>query len=134
MAIQQEYAGPASTPRGNGSNTPGASSLAPAAAGDAPLAGTEQAGAASGSGGSVPGQVRQTLGKAKDRLADTMIAAQDRSSEMVSRASGYVQRYPFSMLATALGVGVVIGWLLASSEIQRSSWLPRHLGPRRHLW
>lgn len=135
MAIHQDYAGTTpGAPRGNGSNTrgtadsPGTAAYGTSAGGINAATGGYENAEPGESGSTAP--VRQTLSKAKDRLADTMIAAQDRSTEMVSRASGYVQRYPFSMLATALGVGVVIGWLLAANEIHRSSsWMPR-----RRFW
>lgn len=76
----------------------------------------------SGSGNDRPGinwrdgatQTKQTLATAKDRLADTVIAAQDRSSAMLETTCGYIQRYPFRSVAIAGAVGLVVGVLLGS--------------------
>lgn len=71
--------------------------------------------------------VPQALTQAKQKLSETMTAAQDRSRQMIDTTSGYVQRWPFSSVAIAMGVGVIIGLLLAHSgaavrEPSRRSW------------
>jgi hypothetical protein len=73
------------------------------------------------------GYVPQALTQAKQRLSETMTAAQDRSRQMIDTTSGYVQRWPFSSVAIAMGVGVIIGRLLAHRgvaihEVGRRSW------------
>lgn len=72
--------------------------------------------------------VPQALTQAKQKLSETMTAAQDRSRQMIDSTSGYVQRWPFSSVAIAMGVGVIIGLLLA----HRGAAL--HETPRRSWW
>jgi hypothetical protein len=101
---------------GNGSSTPGTATGMPSTLGpDGPGMGDA---------------VRQRITQAKDRLADTVIAAQDRSTEMVASASGTIQRWPFSAVAIAAGIGVAVGWLLAT----RSQTSLQSMWPRRSLW
>jgi uncharacterized protein with LGFP repeats len=71
--------------------------------------------------------VPQALTQAKQKLSESMTAAQDRSRQMIDTTSGYVQRWPFSSVAIAMGVGVIIGLLLAHRgtamhETARRSW------------
>lgn len=70
--------------------------------------------------------VRETMSQAKQKLGDTMSAAQERSRQMMDTTSGYIQRWPFGAIAVAAGVGMIVGWLLAqpreSASMLRRSW------------
>lgn len=58
--------------------------------------------------------LQESLTQAKYKVADTVIAAQDKSRQVMDTTSGYVQRWPFSAIAVAIGVGVIVGFLLAN--------------------
>lgn len=60
--------------------------------------------------------MRDSLAQAKQRLGETMTSAHERSRQMVDSTSGYIQKWPFSALAVAAGVGLLIGWLIASQS------------------
>lgn len=71
-------------------------------------------------------QMRETMAQAKQKIGETMSAAQERSRQMMDTTSGYIQRWPFGAIAVAAGVGVIAGWLLAQSS--------RHESPLRRRW
>lgn len=71
-------------------------------------------------------QVRDTMAQAKQKLGETMSAAQEHSRQMMDTTSGYIQRWPFGAIAVAAGVGMVVGWLLAQPS--------RHESPLRRSW
>lgn len=73
--------------------------------------------------------VRGSLSQARQRLGDTVTQAQERSRQVVDSTTGYIQRWPFSALAVAAGVGLLIGWMLATqarddedASIERRWW------------
>jgi ElaB/YqjD/DUF883 family membrane-anchored ribosome-binding protein len=116
--------GPRSASAGysSSSGTPGYRGDADARGADAGGPALERALGVSGAGNGRPGinwregtsQTRQPLAHAKDRIADTVIAAQDRSSAMLHASCGYIQRYPFRSVAIAGVVGVLVGVMLGS--------------------
>ena len=69
--------------------------------------------------------VQDSLIQAKHKVADTVIAAQDKSRQVMDSTSGYVQRWPFSAIAVAIGVGVIVGFLLGNRGQQSQSRWPR---------
>ena len=60
--------------------------------------------------------MRDSLAHARHRLGQTMTSAQERSRHMVDSTSETIQRWPFSAIAVAAGVGLLIGWLIASQS------------------
>ncbi len=60
--------------------------------------------------------MRDSLAHARNRLGQTMTSAQERSRHMVDSTSETIQRWPFSAIALAAGVGLLIGWLIASQS------------------
>lgn len=72
-------------------------------------------------------QMRDTVAQAKQKIGETMSAAQERSRQVVDTTSGYIQRWPFGAIAVAAGVGMIVGWVLAQqsrsqSPLHRSWW------------
>jgi ElaB/YqjD/DUF883 family membrane-anchored ribosome-binding protein len=60
--------------------------------------------------------VRGSLSQARQKLGDSVTQAQERSRQMVDSTTGYIQRWPFSTLAAAAGIGLLIGWMLATQS------------------
>jgi len=60
--------------------------------------------------------MRESLAQARHRLGETMTSAQERSRQMMDSTSGYIQRWPFSAIAVAAGVGLLIGWMIATQS------------------
>ncbi len=110
MAQNQEYGFPTSeanpdqagTRRGNGSDA------------------SEQAGGTA---------MRESLSNAKQKLSDTMAAAQDRSRQVMDTTSDYIQRWPFGAIAIAAGVGLVVGMMIG-----RSTSNPSLISAARRNW
>lgn len=73
--------------------------------------------------------VRESLSNARQRIGDTMATAQERSRMMVDSTSGYIQRWPFSAIALAAGVGLLVGWMIAQGT--REEIIP---GARARWW
>ncbi len=57
--------------------------------------------------------MRGSLTHARQRIGESMTSAQERSRQMMGHTSGYIKRWPFSAIAVAAGVGLLLGWLLA---------------------
>ena len=64
----------------------------------------------------VASRLRERVGQARDRMTDAVSAAKDRSFELRDRAADSIQNAPFVSIAVAVGVGVLIGYLLARSS------------------
>ncbi|MCW5620307.1 MAG: DUF883 domain-containing protein [Burkholderiales bacterium] len=71
--------------------------------------------------------MRESLSHARQKLEDTVATAHQRSRQMADTTSDYIQRWPFSAIAVAAGVGLLVGWLLATQirEEQRSAMRAR---------
>jgi ElaB/YqjD/DUF883 family membrane-anchored ribosome-binding protein len=73
-------------------------------------------GSDNGSGSAVAARLRERMGQARERVSDAMSVARDRSSQLRDRAADRIQSAPFASIALAVGVGVVIGWLLGRRD------------------
>jgi len=60
-------------------------------------------------------RLRDRVGQARDRVTDAMSAAKDRSFELRDRAADSIQGAPFASIAVAMGIGILIGWVIARS-------------------
>jgi ElaB/YqjD/DUF883 family membrane-anchored ribosome-binding protein len=61
-------------------------------------------------------RLRERVAHAKDRVSDAVSAAKDRSFDLRDRAADSIQSAPFVSIAVAVGVGVLIGWILAKTD------------------
>jgi ElaB/YqjD/DUF883 family membrane-anchored ribosome-binding protein len=80
-------------------------------------------------------RIERQLSAAREKMADTMVAVQDKSHQIVESATGTIQRWPFAALAVATVVGIAVGYLLAENRSSRlSSILHRPSLPHRWHW
>jgi ElaB/YqjD/DUF883 family membrane-anchored ribosome-binding protein len=75
-----------------------------------------------------------SLSAVRQKMADTMVAVQDKSHQMKESATGTIQRWPFTALAVATAAGIVIGFLLANTSSRSSSILRRPSLAHRWHW
>lgn len=78
-------------------------------------------------------QLHRQLSTARQKMADTMVAMQDRSQHAVETATGTIQRWPFTAIALAIGVGIALGYLLADRS-SLGNYLRRSSTPQRWHW
>jgi ElaB/YqjD/DUF883 family membrane-anchored ribosome-binding protein len=79
--------------------------------------------------------IERQLSVARQKMADTMVAVQDKSHQMIESATGTIHRRPLTALAVATVVGIAIGYLLAESRSSSlSSILHRRSLPHRWHW
>lgn len=60
----------------------------------------------------VAGSVQDTVGKVKGLAQDTMGQAKDKAQDTFERVANYSKGQPLQALGIALGVGVVLGFML----------------------
>ena len=60
-------------------------------------------------------RLKERVSQARDRVTDAMSVARDRSAEFRDRAADSIQNAPFASIGVAVGLGVLIGWMLARS-------------------
>ena len=86
---------------------------------------TQSGGGAVGNPG---GSIQDAMDASRGKIASAYSSVQQRSSEMLQGAEGYIQERPFQAIIYAASIGAVIGLvagLLLGGERESSSWYRR---------
>ena len=72
----------------------------------------EAAGSVQDAVGKVKSLAQDTVGQVKDRAQDAMGEARDKAQDTFERVADYSKAQPLQALGIALGIGVVVGFML----------------------
>jgi hypothetical protein len=89
---------------------------------------TSNQGGGSGTIGNPGGSIQDAMEASRSRLQAAYSSVQQRSSEMMQGAEGYIQERPFQAIIYAASIGAVIGLvagLLLGGDRSEGSWYRR---------